>query len=72
MNTQVQTATDNSPLSRKALRLPRVLAKTDLKRSTLYRLIKQGQFPAGHKLSERVVVWDDAEIDAWLAAKFAC
>ena len=56
--------------NRRALRLPAVLSKTGLSRTTVFRLISQHRFPASHKLSERVSVWDEASIDAWLAEKF--
>ncbi len=54
---------------RRALRLPLVMERTGLSRTHTYRLIKMGEFPAPHKLSERVSVWNEAEIDAWLAEK---
>jgi prophage regulatory protein len=54
----------------RAIRLPDVLLKTGLSRTHTYRLIKVGAFPAPHKLSERVSVWNEADIDAWLAEKF--
>lgn len=56
--------------TRRALRATKVIEKTGLSKTHLYRLIQQGKFPAPHKLSERVSVWDEAAIDAWLAAKF--
>jgi predicted DNA-binding transcriptional regulator AlpA len=43
---------------------------TGLSRTHTYRLIRQGHFPAPHKLSERVSVWNEADIDAWLSSKF--
>lgn len=55
----------------KAIRKPAVLSKTGLSNTQLYRLISKGEFPAQRKLSERISVWDEAEIDNWLAAKFA-
>jgi prophage regulatory protein len=55
---------------RRALRLPRVMELTGLSRTHTYRLIRQGRFPAPHKLSERVSVWNEADIDAWLNCKF--
>lgn len=61
----------NNPAPRQALRLAAVLKKTSLSRTTLFRLIAEGKFPAGHKLAERCAAWDEAEVDAWLAAKFA-
>lgn len=57
-------------LSVRALRLPQVMSKTGLSRTHTYRLIKYGAFPAPHKLSARVSVWNEADIDAWLAEKF--
>ena len=57
-------------LSMRALRLPQVLSKTGISRTHTYRLIKEGAFPAPHKLSERVSVWNEADIDDWLAEKF--
>lgn len=55
---------------RKALRLPAVAEKTGLSKTHIYRLIHQGKFPPSHRLSERVAVWDESAIDAFLAAKF--
>ncbi len=59
-----------APVHRKALRLPAVAEKTGLSKTHLYRMIKQGKFPPPHNLSERVAVWDEAEIDMWLTKKF--
>lgn len=56
---------------RKALRFPQVQSRTGLSKTHLYRLIQRGDFPAPHKLSERVSAWDEAAIDAWLSVKFA-
>ncbi len=53
-----------------ALRLPHVMAKTRLSRTHIYRLIKRAEFPAPFKLSDRLAVWDEAEVDAWLSSKF--
>lgn len=66
MPNSVSTAT-----SRRALRLPAVADKTGLSKTHIYRLIKQGKFPQSCKLSERVAVFDEAAIDAWLSEKFA-
>lgn len=54
---------------RKALRLSSVLCKVGISRTQIYRLINQGKFPRQFHLSERIAVWDEAEIDAWLASK---
>jgi prophage regulatory protein len=55
----------------RTIRLPEVLTKTGLSRTHVYRLIQNASFPAPHKLSERVSVWNEAEIDAWLAQKLS-
>lgn len=64
------TDTGSNTPHKQALRLPQVLSKTGLSRSNLYRLVARGQFPKGFKLSERTVVWDEAQIDGWLQMKF--
>ena len=51
------------------LRLPKVRQRTGLGRSTIYRLIAQGQFPSAVQLAPRAVGWHRAEIDAWLEAR---
>jgi prophage regulatory protein len=55
----------------RTIRLPEVLTKTGLSRTHVYRLIHNASFPAPYKLSERVSVWNEAEIDTWLSAKLS-
>ena len=52
-------------------RLPNVIKKTGLSRSTIYTLISQGEFPKQIKLSTRTIGWLDSDIDAWLDARIA-
>lgn len=52
-------------------RLPGVLARTGLSRSTLYALVAKGGFPAPVKLSIRAVGWKSAEVDCWLESRVA-
>jgi prophage regulatory protein len=52
-------------------RPPEVLARTGLKRSTLYALIKQGDFPKPIKLSARAIGFLSSEVDDWIAARAA-
>jgi prophage regulatory protein len=63
-------AASASAASKQALRLPQVLSKIGISRSHLYRMVLSGQFPKSIKLSERTVVWNEAEIDQWLENKF--
>ena len=47
------------------LRLPAVLKRTGLSRSTLYRKIQQTTFPRQIKISERGAGWRESDIDKW-------
>lgn len=48
------------------VKLPAVLARTGLSRSTLYRDMEQGRFPAPVRISLRAVAWRASDIDAWI------
>jgi prophage regulatory protein len=48
------------------LRLPKVLDRTGLSRSTLYRKIGEGSFPQQVRIAERCVGWREAHIEEWL------
>lgn len=51
---------------RKALRLPTVMEATGYAKPTIYKRIKEGKFPPGHRLGgARVRVWFDDEIEAY-------
>lgn len=52
------------------LRMPRLVDKTGLSRSLIYQLIKERKFPPPYKLSERVSVWSEQEVSAWMTEKF--
>lgn len=52
-------------------RLPQVKARTGLGRSSLYRAIAAGDFPAPIKLSERASAWNAAEVDRWITSRIA-
>ncbi len=62
------TATD-AAAPRKALRLPDVIAQTALPRTTIYRLAREGKFPAPFKLSERASAWDAEAVNDWLESR---
>jgi prophage regulatory protein len=53
------------------LRRRDVSKKLRISKTQIYRLIRKGEFPAPFKLSERVSVWNEADIDVWLAEKSA-
>tara|TARA_Y100000589_G_scaffold273153_1_gene266479 strand:+ start:196 stop:369 length:174 start_codon:yes stop_codon:yes gene_type:complete len=50
------------------LRLPQVLAMVGLSKSTLYRKVKAGLFPAPIKLSANLVVWKQEVVMEWIAS----
>ena len=49
------------------IRLRTVLARTGLSRSTLYRKIAEGTFPAQLRISVHGAGWRESEIDRWVA-----
>jgi len=49
------------------LRLPAVMARTGLSRSTLYLRISLGTFPKQVNLGARAVGWTLSSVDTWLA-----
>ena len=50
----------------KILRLPEVMARTGLKRSSIYSAISQGLFPKQVRLGKRMVGWREDDVEAWL------
>ena len=55
--------------TQKVLRLPAVKARVGLGKTSLYRLISAGGFPAPIALGSRAVAWRESDIDAWLATR---
>ena len=51
------------------LRLPAVLTRTGLSRSSIYAAIAAGTFPKPVKLSSRAVGFLTSEVDAWITAR---
>lgn len=53
------------------LRLAQVIDATGLRRSKIYELQAQGDFPRRVKIASRSVGWVEAEVQAWLAQRIA-
>lgn len=51
------------------LRIGAVMRTTGLGRSTIYRLITSGQFPAPVRLSARAVGWRRTDVESWSNAR---
>ncbi len=49
------------------MRLPAVMARTGLSRSTIYLRISKGCFPRSISLGGRAVGWIDTEVNEWVA-----
>jgi len=52
----------------KILRMRTVLARTGLSRSTIYRKIAEGTFPAQLKISTNGSGWHESDINRWIAS----
>ena len=48
------------------LRLPAVLSRTGLSRSTLYRKIDEGTFPRQVHIASRCAAWRESAIEEWM------
>jgi prophage regulatory protein len=53
------------------LRLPTVVKRTGLGRSTIYRLIAEHQFPPQLRLAGRAVGWRSSDVQRWAESRTA-
>ncbi len=53
-------------MSRRILRLPNVLDRTGLSRSTVYQRVSEGRFPRPVSLGDRAVGWVESDIEEWI------
>ena len=51
------------------IRLPAVMARTGLARSTIYHMLGRDLFPRPISLGERAVGWLASEVDGWLLTR---
>lgn len=59
--------TITNPIS--LLRLDSVKAQTGLARSTIYKMMSEGDFPIPVKITSKAVGWPSNEIDDWITLK---
>jgi prophage regulatory protein len=58
----------NAPIREdRIIRLRTVLSRTGLSRSTIYRKIAEGTFPAQLKISTNGTGWHESDINRWIA-----
>ena len=53
----------------KFLRMPAVLERTGLSRSTVYDMMDRGEFPRPVKIGVRAIAWPIERVDQWMAEK---
>lgn len=66
VTSEQEVATSNHAPLEPMLRLDQVLALLGCSRSTLYKRIDDGQFPAQHK-NGRIAIWPTAAVRQWMA-----
>ncbi len=53
--------------SKRVIRLPKVIEKSGLRRSSIYAAMKDKRFPSSIRLGRRAVGWLEYEIDQWIS-----
>lgn len=61
----------DQPTLRRTIRRQQLREMVPLADSTIYEMEQRGEFPRRFALSPRCIVWDLAEVDAWLMARRA-
>lgn len=51
------------------IRVKEVLEATGLKRSTLFKLVRDGRFPRQRQLTDRATGWLASEVQQWMAER---
>ena len=62
-----RTVTENMP--DRLLRRAEVEQRCQISRSTLYKMMRAGEFPEPLKIGPRSVRWSQREIENWIAAR---
>lgn len=57
------------PHAARVLRPRVVCERTGLSRTTIWRLVRRGEFPTPRRLSANAIGWIESEIDAWIATR---
>lgn len=58
-------------MAKRILRLPAVMARIGLSRSSIYLRIKEGSFPKPISLGVRAVGWLESDISDWISQREA-
>lgn len=57
------------PPTTRLLRLPEVIHRVGLSRTTIYAMIAAGEFPRQITIGPRSVAWCQDDLDAWIESK---
>lgn len=57
-----------APTQMRLIRLPEVIARVGIKRSTIYQRMAEGRFPKGRSIGPKSTVWVESEINDWIKA----
>jgi prophage regulatory protein len=55
--------------AQKIIRLPEVVERTKISRSSIYSYVKTGTFPSPMKLSARSIGWLERDIETWINSR---
>jgi prophage regulatory protein len=58
---------EHEPPRGRLLRLPEVIGRVGMSRSTIYQRMSEGRFPKSRSLGPKCAVWIEAEIDDWVS-----
>ena len=61
--------THSKEIATALLRRKQVEAQTGLARSTIYKLIAQGNFPAPVRITAKAVAWPSNQVADWIASR---
>lgn len=65
------TTSKNNQVEPRLIRRKEVQTKTGLGASSIYAMMKSGEFPQCLNLSERRVAWVESDINQWIANRIA-
>lgn len=65
------TTSKNNQTDPRLIRRKEVQAKTGLGASSIYAMMKSGEFPQCLNLSERRVAWIESDVNQWIANRIA-
>ncbi|OOR98865.1 DNA-binding protein [Haemophilus paracuniculus] len=60
---------ENQAQQENLVRIDTVIKRTGLSQRTIYRRMKEGDFPQNINIGGNVVVWLESEINQWIAEK---